>query len=479
MGKFTRSLLWSLFFLLNAVASFSQERWDLKRAVDYALENNISVRQADLQIRFAELEFNQAKLSQYGAAQFSTNAGYSSGRNQDPTTFDLITTGYVFNNYSLQASADIFNWFSKKNTIAGRDLDLQATRAGLDKAKNDVALNVAIAYLQVLLSREQANLFRVLITQTSSQLESTRRQVLVGKLPELSAANLEAQLASDSTNLITAETTARQFLLQLKALLNLDPAMSFDIVTPPVELIPVESLADLQPENVYRQATTTMPQQVVDNLKVQASKKYVEAARGAMYPTISLFGSLGTAFNNRSRQVTDVKQFTPPIGTVNVNGTNYTVLAIEPFEQPVLGNFPYFDQLNQNFRQSIGVGVTVPIFNGGVLRSNWNRAKLNVKQAELVQEQNSFTLKQDIYTAYNDAVAAMQKFNANKKAVETAQKAYDFATKRFEVGLLSTYELISTQTVLAQARTNLLASQYDYVFKMKLLEFYKGQGLKL
>lgn len=480
MGKLSRRLTGAfIFFLLYQQPSFTQENWDLKRCVEYALEHNISVRQADLQIRFAELDLDQSRLSRFGAAQLSSNLGYSSGRNQDPTSFDVITTGYVFNNYSLQASADIFNWFSKKNTIAARDLDLQSSRAGLDKAKNDVALNVAIAYLQVLLAREQANLVKVQIEQTRSQLESTRRQVDAGKLPELSAANLESQLATDSSNYITAETSAKQFLLQMKVLLNMDPAIPFDIVSPPVSLIPVESLADLQPENVYRLATASMPQQLVDQLNVQASKKYVEAARGAMYPTFSLFGSLGSTYNNQSKQVVDIKQFNPPIGSVNVNGTDYTVFPLSPYEQPVLGSFPYFDQINQNFRQSIGIGVTVPIFNGGVLRSNWKRAKLNVQQAELNQEQNSFSLKQDIYTAYNDAVAALQKFNANKKAVETAQKAYDFAVKRYELGLLSTYDLITTQTTLAVSKSNLVYAQYDYVFKMKLLEFYKGQGLKL
>lgn len=469
----------SFFLLFFVNLSFSQEAWDLRKCVEYALEHNISVRQADLQIRFAELDLDQSRLSQYGVFQLSSNLGYSSGRNQDPTSFDVITTGYVFNNYSLQASADIFNWFSKKNEIAGRDLDLQSRRAGLDKAKNDVALNVAIAYLQVLLAREQANLAKAQIEQTRSQLESTLRQVEAGNLPELSAANLESQLATDSSNLITAETSAKQFLLQMKALLNMDPALPFDIITPPVELIPVESLGDLQPEYVYRLATSSMPQQLVDNLNVLASKKYVEAAKGAMYPTISIFGSLGSTFNNRSKQIIDIKQSTPPIGTVNVNGTDYTVFPNSPFEQPVLGSFPYFDQINQNFRQSIGLGVSVPIFNGGTLRSNWKRAKLNVQQSQLTQEQNSFTLKQDIYTAYNDAVAAMQKFNANKKAVQTSQKAYDFAVKRYELGLLSTYDLITTQTTLALAKSNLLYAQYDYVFKIKLLEFYKGQGLKL
>jgi outer membrane protein len=139
----------------------------------------------------------------------------------------------------------------------------------------------------------------------------------------------------------------------------------------------------------------------------------------------------------------------------------------------------YADQLNQNLRQSIGLSANVPIFNGGSLRIAWQRAKLNVAQSELQQEQNSFTLKQDIYKAYNDAVAAVQKFNMNKKAVESSQTAYDYAVKRYEVGLLSTYDLITTQSSLQQARSQLLYSQYDYIFKMKLLEFYKGQGLKL
>src|SRR5258705_4763480 len=139
----------------------------------------------------------------------------------------------------------------------------------------------------------------------------------------------------------------------------------------------------------------------------------------------------------------------------------------------------YLDQLNQIFRQSIGLRVSVPILNGGTLRTAWQRSKLSVKQVELTKEQNSFTLNQDIYTAYNDAMAAVQKFNADKKAVEASQKAYDFAIKRYDLGLLSTYDLITTQTSLQQAKTQLLYSQYDFVFKMKLLEFYKGQGLKL
>ena len=136
-------------------------------------------------------------------------------------------------------------------------------------------------------------------------------------------------------------------------------------------------------------------------------------------------------------------------------------------------------QFNNNFGQSVGIGLVVPILNNKLARTAWDRSKLQVKQYELIREQSNMTLKQDIYTAYNDAVTAMQKFNANKKTVETSQKAYDFSQKRYDVALLSTFELITGQNNLQRAKIDMLYSQYDYVFKMKLLEFYKGQGIKL
>jgi len=467
------------FLLLAGITTFSQDKWDLRKCVEFAMQNNISVRQADLQTKFAALDLHQSKQAQYGNVNFSGNAGYSAGRNQDPTTFSLITTGYVFNNYSLQASIDLFNWFTKKNTIAANELSVKANEVGVEKAKNDVALNVAVGYLQILLAREQIELAKSKVAQTVAQYESTRKQVDAGKLPELNAVNLESVLALDSSNLITAITNADQMLLQLKVILNLDAAAPFDIVTPPVAAIPIESLADLQPTSVYNLAIANMPQQKQDIFRVQAAKKSVEVARGSMYPTFSLFGSLGSSFNNKAREITSKTQVTAPLGSVTVGGTPYQVFPLTPFDVYSYGNMGYFNQINQNFRQSIGVSVNVPIFNGGNLRTAWQRSKLNVKQTELTQEQNSFTLKQDIYKAYNDAVAAVQKFNANKKGVEFSQKAYDFATKRYDLGLLSTYDLITTQTNLQQAKSQLLYAQYDYVFKMKLLEFYKGQGLKL
>jgi len=470
-----------LFLILFGVSffSFGQEKWDLRKCVEYALKDNITVRQADLQQKFAELDLRQSRWNKLPSANFNGSTGYGAGRNQDPTSFSLITTSYLFSNYSLQANLDLFNWFSKQHTEAVKDLNLKATKAGFEKAKNDVALNVALAYLQILLTKEQVNIAGIQISQTSSQLESVKKQVRAGTLPELNQVQLESQLATDSSNLVTAISSVNQYLLQMQILLNLDPAAPFDVESPPVDAIPVENIGDLQPEFVYSLAKVNMPQQQVDVFNLQAAQRSVKAAKALMYPTFSLFGSLGAAYNNKSKQIVSKTQISPPLGKVTVNGTDYNVFPLVPYDQYTYGKFPYFDQLNQNFSQSIGIGVSIPILNGGSLRAGWFRSKLTLKQVELTKEQNSQTLKQDIYRAYNDATAALEKFSANKKAVEASQKAYDFAKKRFDLGLLSTYDLLNTQNTLLQAKTNLLYAQYDYVFKIKLLEFYKGQGLKL
>ena len=455
------------------------EKWDLPKCVDYALKNNITVKQADLQVKLASLDLYQSKMSKYPMANFNTNTAYSSGRNQDPTTFSLITVGYLYSSYALQASANLFNWFTLKNTVAVKDYNYKATEAGADKARNDISFNVAVAYLQVLLGKEQSNLAGIQVAQTRAQLESTRKQVDVGALPELNAAQLESQLATDSSNLISAETSAQQLLLQLKALLNLDAAADFDIASVPVDLVPVDNLADLQPEAVYNLAIANLPQQKVDELNLKAALKSVKVARGSMYPTFSLFGSLGTTYNNQAFGIKSVSQLNAPVGTVTVGGTPYQVYPLSPFNIYNYENITYFNQMSQNIREAVGISLSVPLFGGSSLRTTWQRSKLSLRQVELQKEQNSVTLKQDIYKAYNDAVAALQKFNANKIVVQTADKTYDFAKKRYELSLLSTYELLNSQNNVLTAKSQLLYSHYDYVFKMKLLEFYKGQGIKL
>jgi outer membrane protein len=166
-----------------------------------------------------------------------------------------------------------------------------------------------------------------------------------------------------------------------------------------------------------------------------------------------------------------------PIGVVK--GSTDTVIAPNITPNYRFYAAPFGNQFTDNFSNGIGFNISVPIFNGGSARTSWQRAKLNVQTYELQKQQDNMTLKQDIYTAYTDAITSLQKFNANTKTVEATQKAFDFAQKRYDAGLLNTIDLITTQNNLYSARLQRLVAQFDYVFKMKVLEFYKGQGLKL
>lgn len=459
----------------------------MQKCVEYALASNISVKQTDLQSQFSSLALKQSKASQLPSFNFSGSAGNSFGLSENPTTGILENNSFFNSGGQLQAQVSLFNWFSKRNANEANRFTYEADIQQTQKIKNDVALNVAVAYLQILLAREQVNLSKVQVLQTISQLESTQKQVAAGKLPELNAAQLEAQLATDSSSLITAGTSVQQFVLQLKALLNLDAGIAFDVETPPVDMIPVEGLAELQPEYVYISALTNLPQQKVNELRIKSALKDMDVAKATMYPAISAFGGLDTRY---------VRFPKAPIYNQLIRGYIATPLRADAgggvfynVEQPVLQNGNtilgyvksdgFGKQFKENFGQNIGVGLSVPIFNGRRARTSWEQSRLTVKNLELTKEQGDQQLKQDIYKAYFDAAAAIQKFHANKKGVQTAQKAYDFANKRYELGLLSTYELLNSQNTLQTAKTQLLYAQYDYLFKVKLLEFYKGQGLKL
>ncbi len=468
-------------FLLMSLFAKAQgpEKWDLRECVEYALENNISVRQADVQARIVALTYEQSKLSQYPSIFLQNSSGYQFGRSIDPSTNEFTNERILFANHALNVNLDLFNWFSKKNTIAANRLQAEAYTEGVEKAKNDIALNVANAFLQIVLNAEQIKISDVQVKQSLEQVDIIRKQVTAGALPELNLAEMETQLATDSANLITANSNYILSVLQLKALLNIDADAAFDVAIPPVELIPVEPLAELDPAMVYQLATTNMPQQKINDLNLQAAIKNVAAAKGGMYPALSLFGGLDSRYSNAQKLFPgNFINSVIPIGFVDVNGTNYIVNTQTEVPTTFTKN-TYFRQLNNNFSQGIGLSLNIPIFNGGAARTNWKKAKLNVISVELQKELDSKTLKQDIYQAHANAVAALQKFNAQSKSVETAQKAYDFAKKRFDVGLLNTIDLITNQNNLFRAKINMVSAQADYVFKMKLLEFYKGQGLKL
>lgn len=475
-----------LLLSITLLAAAQENKWDLRKCVEYAMVNNVSVKQADVQARFAELTSKQNKWLQQPNLNLTNSTGYQFGRSIDPTTNLFTTQQQLFQNYNLNANVTIYNWNRIKYEILSSNYNVKAALADIEKAKNDIALAVATAFLQTLLTKEQVNIAEVQVSQTLAQLTNTRRKVIAGALPELNALELEAQLARDSSTLVSAQTNEQLNLLQLKAQMNLDAAASFDIYIAFIDKIPVYTLADMQPDAVYQQALTTQPAQQANALRLKSLDASLKSANAAKYPTLTGFAGLNSRFANSNKFTTTIPtgQFSATSLKADVSGTLYDVK--QPDFQLGTHKNAFFEQwdgwgtqLDRNFGQNVGLQINIPILNGGQTRSLVERAKLNLKNLSLTKEQADNKLKQDIYQAYQAAVAALEKLSANKKAVDVAQRTYDLASKRYELNLLSTLDLITNQNNLLKAKLDLATSHYDYIFKMKVLEFYKGQGLRL
>lgn len=473
-----------LFFYLALAAALSanlsakaQDKWDLRKCVEYAREHNIQVRQQHIQASLARLDYKQSKYSQFPTLNANYQGGWNFGRSVDQVNYTYSTQSFFQTNLGLSSNVTLFNWFSKSNTTSANRLTAEAEVLQEEKVKNDVALNVANLYLQVLFNIQQAYINETRLGQSRAQFQNTRKQVDAGALPELNAAELEAQLGVDSANWIQAKTNIELSILLLKTALNLPADTLFVVDTPPIESIPVDNILEASPSNIFQLALNSLPQFRVNNLRLLAAEKNYKAARGQLYPTISLAGQVGAPTNSQSIEGRGSYIETKPmIGTIGPDSVQ-SVQTIRRYE--TYRRTPFVSQLSNNFGQYIGFSLNIPIFNGLAARTNVQRQKLNILNQELLIDQEMLNVKRDIYDAYNQALGAYEKYNASVKSVQAAQKAFDYATRRYEIGVLQTIQWLSNQNTLAEAKINALIAQFDYVFKMKVLEFYKGQGIKL
>lgn len=467
--------------LLFATGLLAQEKWDLRRCVEYAITNNISVKQNEVQERLAKLTYLASRDSRWPTASLGSTFGEQFGRNIDPTTNQFTTQAINFANVNLNTGATLFNWFRIRNTIDANRLNTAAAEAQTKKLQEDVALNVAAAYLQALLTYQQKRTAEVQASQTYEQLQFTRLRVNAGTLPELNAAELDAQLARDSAALVTTESNYLLNLLQLKAILNLDASYPFDIATPNINEFPVAPLSELQPADVYLAASGMRPSQMVNRYRLEAAQKNAKVAKAAMYPSFDAFGGLQSLYSSAFKFLPDgpnTQITVPTTDFVSISGNQYFVnTTINAPEKFVKANFGR--QMNYNFQQSFGLSMRVPIFNGNAARYNYRRALENQENVVLQMKADSLTLKQDIYTAYQNAVNALATYNARKKAFDMASYSFSLGKKRYDVGLLPVFELITLQNNVLRAQIDQMVSQYEYVFRTKILEFYRGTGITL
>jgi outer membrane protein len=480
------------FLLISFSLSLSAQeptKWDLKTCVEYAIQHNISVQQADVQARLAKLQAELAKSNQLPTINGSGGMGLRLGRSIDPTTNGFTNTQFLYNNFGMNGGVQVFNAGKLRNTAEATNLSWQASEADKQNTSNDISMSVATYYLQVLSAIEQAGIAKIQIEQTKQQLAATQKRVEVGLLPELNLLELETQLANDSSSYITAISNVQQGKLNLMALLNLDASKNFDIVAQPVDQIKLQSFADLQPDYVFNFASQNLPNVKAAALRVKAAQKNTLVAKASFYPTISFGYNLTSNFSNQFNYISgyEMNGFSTPNAAspfINVNNTKYFVQS--PIYTPISSTRNWSSvwngwntQVGNNFGQSFGLQMSIPIFNGNQSKIAYKQSQLNLQNVSLQEENTQRKLKQDIYAAYTNAVVSFNKLNATQKALNAAEKTYQFASKRYELGLLGTIELLNNQNNYLKAKVNYKTAQYEYVFRIKLLEFYKGEALTL
>lgn len=482
MRFFVTAITLCLITALGSEKAFAQkdDNWTLQRCVQYAVENNISIQQNVLNERLARLTLLQSQLSQIPSASANGSYGRSYGRSIDPTTNQFVNGDYDFIGVGGNANALVFGWFQTRNTISKNKFSALAAKADLDQLKDDVSLNVATGFLRALQAQEQINVNQKQVELSAAQLYQTRKFAEAGRVPELNVAQLESQLATDSSNLISAMADYNASILDLKALLNLDFAVPFSITPPDIAIADQIKLTEMDPEQIYAVASNHFGSIKSSEYKVDAAEKSLAASRGALYP------SLSASLQLQSNWASTYKE----LGAVTITGKQPTGAFVydnagnpNPVYQPTYtatyNNVGLGTQLNNNFRQIVSVNLNVPLFNAWQSRYAVRQAQVNVVSKQLDQYQAKLKLKQDIYKAYNDARNSISKYYAAKHAADAAQRAYDFAQKRYDLGLTNTIEYLTTQNNQYRADASLLSAKYDLIFRLKVIDYYLGKELKL
>jgi outer membrane protein len=480
MLRYISIILFSLISL--DVSAQSDSLWSLERAVKFAHEHNISIRQNELNERLANLTLKQSQLSQIPNLNLSGGYGRSFGRSVDPTTNQFVEgSSYDFATISGSADVLLFGWFRTRNTIAGNKYSALAAKADLDQLKDDVSLNVATGYLRTILAREQIKVSEKQVELSKAQLYQTQKFAEAGRLPELNVAQLEAQLASDSANLITALTDYNASILDMKALLNLNFEVPFKVEIPEVSLNEQIAVSQMNPEEIYQAASKHLGSIRGSELRVAAADKRIDVARGSLWPQLSLSAQTGTNWASTFREVTGFNVTGQQVTSnfIQVPGYDTIIPVYQPTGTVVTRNTPVFTQFDNNFRQTVSLNLSIPIFNAWQSQFSLRQAKINMQTQELNLYQANLKLKQDVYKAHNDAINSIQKYYAADRAAVAARRAFDFAQKRYDLGLTNTVEYLTTQNTLYTAESRLASAKYDLIFKLKVIDYYLGKELKL
>jgi len=457
----------------------AQETWDLDKCVSYALENSNDVKSIKLSLENAKLTTHQAKMSRLPSLNANSNFGWNFGRQVDPSTNDFISQQLSFNSIGLGSSVTLFNGKSISNTIKKSKIDEEA--AGMDAKAiiNNLKLSIVQSYVAILLAEEQVANAQTRVATAQEQLTNTDKLIAAGSVPRNDRLQILANLATEEQNVIIAENNVDLNYNLLKQFLQLDPGYNIRIEKP-TSVIPIEtSLSDVTFEEIYKIATSTLPEVQAQDLKIKSAEMDVDIAKANLVPTLSLSGNIGTNFSSAGKQFDFTSQSFTQGENVLIDGSPALIERVVEVDVPTITDKPYFDQLNENFGQGVSLGLSIPIFNGKRAQTAVDRSKLQIENLRIQKEQTLNNIKSDVQRAINNARAAKLQLEAAQRSLEAQEANYDNIQKRYNLGAISTFEYVTAKNSLDSAQFNETISRFDYIFKVKVLDFYQGKRLTI
>jgi outer membrane protein len=469
---------------LNGFA-FGQETWSLEKCVSYAQENSRLVKQSQVGISNAKLSQKLADYDRYPSVSAGSNLGFNFGRSVNPSTYAFENRSTNFQSWSLNASVLLYNGGRLNNAVRQSELDLKASQADLENSALNIALQVAQAYLQILLFDEQLENARKRIQTTQSQLDRTERQIKAGQIAPNAKYDLQAQVARDEQQIVTASNNVELSYLNLKNLLELSPDKDIKIEKPSVV-----APKDANPESfmfkaIYNQALGNQPQIKAGEYRIKSAEVGVKMAEALLLPSLSASAGVSTNYSSTIKDFTkqpDVSGVKFDYGAprdVKINGVSAKVQNLEATGDAIFPNTPYFNQLDNNLGQGISLNLQIPIFDGFSRKIGIQRQKLNVENQTLALNAQKQQLKTDVQNAIASARAAKKQFEASTKTFEAQRAAYDAADKRLASGSGNSFELTQAKNNLDTAERDVTVAKYDYLFRLKIVEFYEGKKLTL
>lgn len=430
----------ALVLLLFSETVSAQHTWDLQKCIDYALENNIQIQQQSLNTNYYNNQLQQSKNNRLPSVSGSLSNSFNFGRSlQYDNTYANINSNQTSG--SLSANLTLWNGLILKHSINKAKLDLEASLTDLQKTKDDIMLYIAAAYLEILFSEELVQVATDQMEVTKSQIERTQKLVDAGSLAKGSLLEIEAQLASEELNSVNQQNSLQLAYLNLYQLLELPSTEQFKIEQPNLPVVTANRTL-LNSMDVFKNAVMLRPEIKSAEYRLGSYKEQVAIAKGNLYPTVTFGADYYNSYNNKY-------------------------------------DIDFSDQLKNNERYGAGLNMSIPIFNKNQTRTQIKNAEIQVLNQELEVQSTKNVLRKDIELAYNNALAALKKYIASNKAVESMQEAFRYTEEKFNVGMVNTVEYNQSKNNLAKAKSDLAQAKYDYIFRTKILDFYNGIPIEL